>query len=89
VVGRIIRLHPLAVILVLAVGGILAGIPGAVVAVPTAAAITRAWPELRKPGDPAGLARRRGDGQAGEQTGEEEEEDDSEAEPLGEEHVPM
>ena len=41
VVGRIIRLHPLAVILVLAVGGVLAGIPGAVVAVPTAAAITR------------------------------------------------
>ena len=52
VVGRIIRLHPLAVILVLAVGGILAGIPGAVVAVPTAAAITRAWPELRRPPDP-------------------------------------
>ena len=51
VVGRIIRLHPLAVILVLAVGGIVAGIPGAVVAVPTAAAITRAWPELRRPPD--------------------------------------
>jgi predicted PurR-regulated permease PerM len=52
VVGRIIRLHPLAVILVLAVGGVLAGIPGAVVAVPTAAAITRAWPELRRGPDP-------------------------------------
>jgi predicted PurR-regulated permease PerM len=96
VMGRIIRLHPLAVILVLAAGGILAGIPGAVVAVPAAAAITRAWPELRKPADPADLARRRGDGQAGEQAGEE---DGSEAgpldeeplgeEPLGEEHVPM
>ncbi|MGH3159914.1 MAG: AI-2E family transporter, partial [Streptosporangiaceae bacterium] len=59
VVGRILRLHPLAVILVLAVGGILAGVPGAVVAVPTAAAIAQAWPELRKPPDPADLARRR------------------------------
>ena len=59
VVGRIIRLHPLAVILVLAVGGVLAGIPGAVVAVPTAAAITRAWPELRRPGrSPASTVRR-------------------------------
>jgi predicted PurR-regulated permease PerM len=54
VVGRIIKLHPLAVILVLAVGGVLAGIPGAVVAVPTAAAITRAWPELRRRPDPGG-----------------------------------
>jgi len=48
VVGRIIRLHPLAIILVLAVGGIVAGIPGAVVAVPVAAAVTRAVPELRR-----------------------------------------
>jgi predicted PurR-regulated permease PerM len=56
IVGRIIRLHPLAVILVLAVGGVLAGVPGAVVAVPTAAAITRAWPELRRPQDTAAAA---------------------------------
>jgi len=48
VVGRIVRLHPLAIILVLAVGGVVAGIPGAVVAVPIAAAITRAAPELRR-----------------------------------------
>jgi len=54
VVGRIIRLHPLAIILVLAVGGIVAGIPGAVVAVPVAAAITRAVPELRRRYPPAG-----------------------------------
>ncbi len=47
VVGRIIKLHPLAIILVLAVGGIIAGIPGAIIAVPTAAVITYAWPELR------------------------------------------
>ena len=33
-VGRVIRLHPLAVILSLAVGAVVAGIPGAVVAVP-------------------------------------------------------
>jgi predicted PurR-regulated permease PerM len=47
VVGRIVRLHPLAIILVLAVGGIIAGIPGAIIAVPTAAVITYAWPALR------------------------------------------
>jgi predicted PurR-regulated permease PerM len=48
VVGRVIRLHPLAVILSLAVGGVLAGVPGAVVAVPIVAVITRAVPELRR-----------------------------------------
>jgi predicted PurR-regulated permease PerM len=53
VVGKMIRLHPLGVILSLAVGGVLAGIPGAVVAVPVVAVITRALPELRRadPGD--------------------------------------
>jgi predicted PurR-regulated permease PerM len=51
VVGRVIRLHPLAVILSLAVGSVLAGIAGAVVAVPIVAVITRAVPELRR-GDP-------------------------------------
>jgi predicted PurR-regulated permease PerM len=53
VVGRVIRLHPLAVILALAAGGVLAGILGAVVAVPVVAVITRAVPELRRrePGD--------------------------------------
>ena len=47
VIGRMVRLHPLAIILVLAVGGIIAGIPGAIIAVPVAAVITYAWPELR------------------------------------------
>jgi predicted PurR-regulated permease PerM len=49
-----VRLHPLAIILVLAVGGVVAGIPGAVVAVPTAAALVRAVPYLqgRVPGPP-------------------------------------
>jgi predicted PurR-regulated permease PerM len=50
VVGRVIRLHPLAVILSLAVGSVLAGIAGAVVAVPIVAVITRAVPELRRRG---------------------------------------
>jgi predicted PurR-regulated permease PerM len=49
VVGRAVRLHPLAIILALAVGSVVAGIPGAVVAVPIVAVITRAVPELRKP----------------------------------------
>ena len=52
VVGKMVRLHPLAVILVLAVGGVLAGIFGAVIAVPLTAAVTRALPELRRR-DPA------------------------------------
>src|ERR1700753_185246 len=48
VVGPIGRMHPLAVILVLAVGSVVAGVPGAVVAAPIAAAINRAAPELRR-----------------------------------------
>ena len=47
VVGRMVRLHPLAIILVLAIGGVVAGIPGAIVAVPSAAALVRAVPYLR------------------------------------------
>jgi predicted PurR-regulated permease PerM len=47
VVGRMIRLHPLAIILALAVGAIIAGIAGAIIAVPIAAVITYAWPALR------------------------------------------
>jgi predicted PurR-regulated permease PerM len=50
VVGRAVRLHPLAIIIVLAVGGVIAGIPGAIVAVPLAAVITYAWPFLRESG---------------------------------------
>jgi predicted PurR-regulated permease PerM len=46
-IGRIVRLHPLAIILVLAVGGVIGGIAGAIVAVPAAAAITVATPYLR------------------------------------------
>ncbi|HEY1640321.1 MAG TPA: AI-2E family transporter [Streptosporangiaceae bacterium] len=50
VVGRAVRLHPLAIIIVLAIGGVIAGIPGAIVAVPLAAVITYAWPFLRHSG---------------------------------------
>jgi predicted PurR-regulated permease PerM len=47
VVGKMVRLHPLAVILVLAVAGVVAGIAGAVVAVPITAAVTSAARALR------------------------------------------
>jgi predicted PurR-regulated permease PerM len=47
VVGKMVRLHPLAVILVLAVGGVVAGIAGAIVAVPVTAAISGAVRALR------------------------------------------
>lgn len=46
VVGRMVRFHPLAIILLLAVGGAVGGIAGAVVAVPMAAALFRAMPYL-------------------------------------------
>lgn len=48
IVGKMVRLHPLAVILVLAVGGVVAGIAGAVVAVPITAALWRASGELQR-----------------------------------------
>ncbi|WP_169514801.1 AI-2E family transporter [Actinomadura atramentaria] len=50
-VGRLVRLHPLAIILAISVGGIAGGIPGAAVAVPIAAVVYRAWPALRDPPD--------------------------------------
>jgi predicted PurR-regulated permease PerM len=53
VVGRMVRLHPLAIILVLAVGAAIAGIAGAVVAVPVTAALVRAGPYLRGRAGPA------------------------------------
>jgi predicted PurR-regulated permease PerM len=47
VVGKMVRLHPLAVILVLAVAVVVAGIAGAVVAIPVTAALTSATRALR------------------------------------------
>jgi predicted PurR-regulated permease PerM len=57
VVGRMVRFHPLAIILVLAIGGVAGGIAGAVVAVPTAAVLFRAMPYLlgRRAGAPGGV----------------------------------
>jgi predicted PurR-regulated permease PerM len=52
VVGRMVRLHPLAVILVLAIGTVVAGIAGGVVAVPITAAITSAVRALHDEGPP-------------------------------------
>jgi predicted PurR-regulated permease PerM len=52
VIGRAVRLHPLEVIVVLAVGGIVAGIPGAIIAVPTAAVISAAWRSNHPPQPP-------------------------------------
>lgn len=49
IIGRAVRLHPLEVIIVLAVGGIVAGIPGAIVAVPTAAVVSAAWRSSHEP----------------------------------------
>ena len=61
VVGKMVRLHPLAVILVLAVAGVVAGIAGAVVAVPITAALTSASRALRgdRQGDRGRRAARR------------------------------
>ena len=47
VVGRWVRLHPLAVIMAITVGGVVGGITGAAFAVPTTAVVFRAWPALR------------------------------------------
>ena len=49
VVGRKLHFHPLGIIVVLSVGGVVGGIPGAALAVPITAVIYRAWPELRRP----------------------------------------
>jgi len=48
VVGRMVRLHPLAVILAIATGTYVAGVAGAVIAVPLVAVVYRSWPELRR-----------------------------------------
>ena len=52
VLGRAVKLHPVAVLLALSVGGVLAGIVGAFVAVPTAAVIASAFDYYRPPLEP-------------------------------------
>ena len=46
IVGRYVRLHPLAIGLAFAIDTVLAGIVGAIIAVPTAAIVHQAWPAL-------------------------------------------
>jgi predicted PurR-regulated permease PerM len=48
VMGRSVRLHPLAIALALTVGSILEGVVGAIVAVPLVATLHAAWPHLRE-----------------------------------------
>ncbi len=57
VVGRYVRVHPLAVVLALAAGGLLFGIFGAIVAVPFVACVNSAVKALRDPGWSAPQAR--------------------------------
>jgi len=49
VVGRYVRLHPMAIALTLAAGALIAGIPGAIFGVPIVASINAAWKILRRP----------------------------------------
>jgi putative heme transporter len=65
VMGRAVSIHPLAVILGISTGGVLAGIVGALLAVPTIAFIDRAVRVLTEPPDD--------EGQPGEQAEDEEE----------------
>lgn len=50
VLGKAVRLHPLAVVVVITLGGLLAGVGGAVVAVPLAAAVNEAVVHLVRRG---------------------------------------
>jgi len=48
IMGRYVSIHPLAIALALATGGILQGILGAIIAVPLVAMVHAAWPHLRE-----------------------------------------
>lgn len=48
IMGRYVRIHPLAIALALTAGGVLQGIVGAIVAVPLVAMVHAAWPHLRE-----------------------------------------
>lgn len=52
IVGRVIRLHPVVILLVLTAGTVVAGLIGAVLAVPVAAAIWTAVDHVRRERDP-------------------------------------
>lgn len=57
VVGRYLRLHPLAIILVLTAGSLLAGLPAAILSVPIAGVLHAAWGPLN--GHPSAIPTRR------------------------------
>ncbi|MFI1222538.1 MULTISPECIES: AI-2E family transporter [unclassified Streptomyces] len=60
ILGRAVRVHPLAVVLSVATGGLVAGIGGAVVAVPLVAVINTVVGYLRSHGDPGSPGERGG-----------------------------
>lgn len=64
VIGKMVRLHPLAVVLAITVGALLAGILGAIVAVPIAAVVKTVGQYLAEP-DPAPLPEPSPTGQQG------------------------
>ncbi len=66
VMGRAVSIHPLAVVLAISTGGVLAGIVGALLAVPTVAFLNNAIQVLLAP-DPSAEAEKQteGDGEAG------------------------
>jgi putative heme transporter len=61
VMGRAVSIHPLAVVLAISAGGVLAGIVGALLAVPTVAFLNNAIQVLLAP-DPAAEAERQAEG---------------------------
>lgn len=71
VVGRRLHFHPLGIIVVLSVGGVVGGIPGAALAVPLTAIVYRAWPELRAADAPVDVeVAESGGGEGGELAGD-------------------
>jgi putative heme transporter len=70
VMGRAVSIHPLAVVLAISTGGVLSGIVGALLAVPTVAFLNNAIQVLLAP-DPSAEAEKQteGDGQDGPQAG--------------------
>src|SRR5205085_648004 len=48
IMGRYVRLHPLAIALALTIGTVLQGVVGAIVAVPLLSMLNAAWPHLKE-----------------------------------------
>ena len=64
IMKRAVRLHPLAIVISLSAGGVLAGIPGAIAAVPFVAVVNRVASYLAASGNSAGSATESGTGNA-------------------------